>query len=89
MYCYGLKLHLTAYRRKGTLPFPEMLALSAASENNLKVFQSEFDPCLFIKTVFADKIYSDSEFFALKQQSHNYRVLTPVKLVQGEPVVIR
>jgi hypothetical protein len=46
-----------------------MLALSAASENNLKVFQSEFDPCLFIKTVFADKIYSDSEFFALKQQS--------------------
>jgi hypothetical protein len=29
-YYYGLKLHLTAYRRKGTLPFPEMLALSAA-----------------------------------------------------------
>jgi hypothetical protein len=38
MYYYGLKLDLLGYRRKGTLPFPEMLALSAASENGLKVF---------------------------------------------------
>jgi hypothetical protein len=89
MYYYGLKLHLLGYRRKGTLPFPEMLALSAASENNFKVFQREFNRYICNKTVFADKIYNNSEFFVEKEKSQNYRILTPVKLVKGEAEVIR
>jgi hypothetical protein len=89
MYFYGLKLHLLGYRRKAILPFPEMRALSAASENDLKVFQQEFTPYIRHKTVFADKIYIDSEFFAEKEKSQNCRILTPVKLVKGEPDVFR
>jgi hypothetical protein len=89
MYYYELKLHLLGFRRKATLPFPEMLALSAASENGLKVFQTEFDPYICNKTVFADKIYNNSEFFAEKENSQNYRILTPVKHVKDEPEIIR
>jgi len=28
MYYFGLKLHVVAFRRKGTIPFPEMLIFS-------------------------------------------------------------
>lgn len=89
MHYYGLKLHSLAYRRKGTIPFPEMLALSPASENDYKVFVREFDPYLFNRTVFADKSYTDEVFFDNREISQNYQILTPVKLVKGEPESIR
>ena len=41
LYYHGLKLHMVGYRRKGHLPHPCQIALSPASENDLKVFQSE------------------------------------------------
>ena len=89
MFYYGLKLHLLGYRRKGTIPFPEILSFSAASENDLKVFKQEFDPYIQNKTVFADKIYNNADFFALREKTQNYQILTPVKLVKGEAENIR
>ena len=59
MYYYGLKLHMVGQRREGTIPFPEMMAITSASENDLTVFKCECVPYLSGKTVFADKIYSD------------------------------
>lgn len=56
LYYHGLKLHMVGYRRKGHLPHPCQIALSPASENDLKVFQSECMPDLFNKKIFADKI---------------------------------
>ena len=38
LYYHGLKLHMIGYRRKGHLPRPCRIALSPASENDLKVF---------------------------------------------------
>jgi hypothetical protein len=89
MFYYGLKMHLLGYRRKGTIPFPEMLSLSAASESDLKVFQQDFDPYIQNKTIFADKIYIDAEFFADREKSQNYRILTPIKLAKGEAQILR
>jgi hypothetical protein len=77
MHYYGLKLHNLGFRRKGTIPFPEMMTLSAASENDYKVFVREFDPYLNNRTVFADKSYVDDEFFSNREMSQNYQVLTP------------
>jgi hypothetical protein len=37
MYYYGLKLHFLAFRRPGTIPFPELIGVTAASENDLMV----------------------------------------------------
>ena len=89
MHYYGLKLHNFGFRRKGTIPFPEMIALSPASANDYKVFVQEFDPYLYNKTVFADKIYIDNEFFSIKEITQNYKIYTPVKLVKGEPECLR
>ena len=63
MYYYGMKLHMVGQRREGTLPFPEMITLTPASDNDLTVFKSECVPYLSGKTVLADKIYSDFSFF--------------------------
>lgn len=38
LYYHGIKLHMVCYRRKGHLPHPCQIALSPASENDLKVF---------------------------------------------------
>jgi len=89
MHYYGLKLHNLGFRRKGTIPFPEMLAFSPASANDYKIFVQEFDPYLVNRMVFADKIYINNELFTQREQSQNYQILTPVKLVKGEPDCIR
>jgi len=89
MFYYGLKLHLLGFRRKGKIPFPEMLSISAASENDLKVFQHDFDPHILNKTIFADKIYNDADFFDNREMTQNYQILTPVKLLKGESEILR
>ncbi len=76
MYYYGMKLHMVGQRREGTLPFPEMITLTPASDNDLTVFKSECVPYLSGKTVLADKIYSDFSFF---NENNPVKVLTPHK----------
>lgn len=54
--CVCMKLYMVGQRRKGTIPFPEMMVITTAAENDLTVFKTEFVPYLNGKTVFADKI---------------------------------
>jgi len=89
LYYYGLKLHLFGFRREGTLPFPEMIAISQASENDLNVFRNEFDQYLYNRTIYGDKIYYDNDYFKEREISHNYQMLTPVKLVKGQAECLR
>ena len=77
---------MVGQRREGTIPFPEMMAITPASENDLTVFKCKCVPHLSGKTVFADKIYSDFSFF---NENTPVKVLTPHKGIKGEPVVIR
>lgn len=42
MYYFGLKLHTLAFRRKGTIPFPEMIISSSAEENDLTVLKERW-----------------------------------------------
>ena len=86
MYYYGMKLHMVGQRREGTLPFPEMITLTPASDNDLTVFKSECVPYLSGKTVLADKIYSDFSFF---NENNPVKVLTPHKEIKGEPEVLK
>ena len=88
MYYYGMKLQMVGQRREGTLPFPEMITLTPASDNDLTVFKSEANACHTYpgKTVLADKIYSDFSFF---NESNPVKVLTPHKEIKGEPEVLK
>ena len=86
MYYYGMKLHMVGQRRKRRIPFPEMIVLTSASENDLTVFKNECVPYLYGKTILADKIYNDSSFFG---GSNPVKVLTPHKEIKNEPEIIR
>lgn len=88
MYYFGLKFHTLAFRRKGTIPFPEMIILSSAGENDLTVLKREAADRLTHRNIFADKIYSDFSFWANKQQEQEITMLTPVKAIKGEDTVI-
>lgn len=88
MYYFGLKLHTLAFRRKGTIPFPEMIILSSAEENDLTVIKREMADTLTHRNIFADKIYSDFAFWENKQQEQEVTMLTPVKAIKGEDSII-
>lgn len=84
-YYYGLKLHALAFRRPGTIPFPEKLIFTAAAENDLTVFKQAWGDTIFNRTIFGDKIYSDFEYFNDdKKRNQNIEMLTPVKAIQHQ-----
>lgn len=86
MYYHGMKLHMVGSRRKGAMPFPEMMVLTPASENDSTVFKNECLPHMDRGTVFADKIYSDFSFY---DEKNPVRMLTPHKGIKGEPDVLK
>lgn len=63
IYYFGLKIHALAFRREGTIPFPEMIILSSAEENDLTVLKREAADILIKRKIFADKIYSDFSYW--------------------------
>lgn len=82
-YYYGMKLHLVGMRVKGHIPFPHQLVLSPASENDLTVFKRECVPSIAVKTIFADKIYRDNDFWSEEGSRKSNELLTPVKAIKG------
>lgn len=86
MYYYGLKLHLLAFRQKGTLPFPNKIYFSTASENDLAVVRElNWLDDLQNAQVFADKAYCDEEYFKPREKYIQLDLFTPVKIVKGTP----
>ena len=82
-YYYGMKLHLVGMRVKGHIPFPHQLVLSPASENDLTVFKRECVPSIAGKTIFADKIYRDNDFWSEEGSRKSNELLTPIKAIKG------
>ena len=89
LYYYGVKLNLLAHRVKGTIPFPEMISITPASENDGTVFKRDFADALYNKNVFADKIYKDDEFYREKANEQDLRLYIPCKAVKDEPLPIK
>jgi len=93
MYYYGVKLHVLSFRRPGTIPFPEYIGVTAASENDLTAFKELFGDHIFDRIIFGDRIFSDTcttyevrskPYFDKKADKQNIEMLTPIKLVKGE-----
>jgi hypothetical protein len=89
MYYYGVKLHLLGFRRPGTIPFPEFIGITAASENDLTAYKELFGDHIYNRVIFGDKIFSDKPYFDLKANQQKIEMLTPVKLPKGEADCIR
>lgn len=89
MYYYGMKLHACNYRVPHKIPFPEYIMLTSAEVNDLTAFKQSVGNELFNRIVYGDKIYIDEQYFSEKENSNNYCMLTPIKLVKGESDIIR
>lgn len=83
MYFYGVKVHLLALRRPGTLPVPDYLGLSPGADNDLSVFRG-IAPRLRDCEVYGDKIYADAELVARLAREQNVRLYTPIKKKKGQ-----
>ena len=83
MYYYGAKLHLMGFRRPGSIPYPEYIGLTPASDNDLTAFRT-IAPLMKDRKIFADKIYADTMLNQLLEQEQNASVLTPIKKKKGQ-----
>lgn len=90
MHYYGLKLHLIDFRRVGKILFPEVIRLSGAAKNDLNAIREDIDTSKS-RYFFADKAYSvvSNKVFVQKPRVNNVQILTPIKLINGEPQNIR
>ncbi len=85
MYYYGLKLHVAGIVRPGTLPMPQTSWITGAAENDLTAARPVLD-YMNNCTIYADKIYADSDLNTGMQANQNSIILTPVKKHKGQKI---
>jgi len=88
LYYHGLKLHLLAFQRPDSIPFPESFIITPASENDLNVFKQYWSE-IENRTFWGDKIYHDKDFFDALFMQKKSIMLTPIKGIKGQPEPIK
>jgi hypothetical protein len=83
VYYYGVKLHVIAFDRYQTIPFPNFMQLSCASANDLTIFRC-LEPNITNCQLFGDKAYADSEFQLDLLHSNQVSLWTPIKKEKGQ-----
>jgi hypothetical protein len=82
-YYYGVKLHVIAEKREGTLPLPEYVGLTAASVHDLPALK-QVAPMLSNCQLFGDKAYGDQSIEGQLKTKQGVELLTPIKLERGQ-----
>jgi len=81
-YYYGVKIHFLGFSCPGTLPLPDYIGVTPASDHDLSAFR-QIIPYLQDSQIYADKAYIDSlDREILNQQ--NVQIYTPVKKEKGQ-----
>ena len=83
LWYYGVKLHGLSFYNKGTLPYPESIVISKASENDLNVFKENWAE-ISNRKFFGDKIYYDNDFFEKLYSQKKSIMFTPIKGIKGK-----
>ena len=78
MHYHGVKLHFVGFHQPGTIPFPEILKISSASEHDLSSIKPELLQ-LSNRTFYADKIYSHKAFNEELRAKRQAQIITPIK----------
>jgi hypothetical protein len=82
LYFYGVRVHIVARRQAGTLPCPDYIGVTGASEYDGKVFDY-IRPALHNNELYGDKAYQRPDAETVKQEQ-KLTVLTPVKKQKGQ-----
>lgn len=83
LWYHGVKLHALGFRRPNTIPYPESIIITQASENDLNVFKQYWSN-FKNRTFWGDKIYTDNNFFPELVKKNNSVMYTPVKETKGK-----
>jgi hypothetical protein len=83
IYYYGVKLHILGFKRAGTLPLPEYIGLTPASNHDLTAFE-QIAPLLQEGEIYADKAYIDEIMQQLLETEQQVALNTPVKKKKGQ-----
>lgn len=79
---HGVRLHLSAARRVGTLPLPKQIWLAHGSVYDSKAFKEQ-TPEISADALFGDLAYRDKELIALLDEQ-NTQLITPLKKPKGK-----
>lgn len=82
-YYYGVKLHVLGLRRPGTLPLPNYLGLTQASDHDLTAFR-QIASQIHGGQLYVDKAYADELLAQATQAEQDLTMLTPVKKAKGQ-----
>jgi hypothetical protein len=80
---HGVKLHVVAQQRPGTMPLPDRVGLSSGSENDLTTLRQVL-PALQGGQLYGDKAYVDSSLRDRLSEEQNLELLTPPKKSKGQ-----
>jgi hypothetical protein len=82
LYYYGVRVHIIGRRQPGSLPIPEYIGVTGASDHDSKIFD-QIRPQLHNNELYGDKAYQrpDAEYI---RRAQNLTVLTPVKKQKGQ-----
>lgn len=83
IYYYGVKLHLLGLRREGTMPLPEYIGVTAASEHDLVALRGIADQ-LSDSELYGDKAFKDASLQNKLAQEQNVGLFTPTKKQKGQ-----
>jgi hypothetical protein len=82
LYYHGVRVHVVARRQPGSLPIPEYIGVTGASEHDGKVFD-QIRPQLHDNELYGDKAYQRPDAETIRE-TQNLTVLTPVKKQKGQ-----
>ncbi len=83
LYYHGVRVHIIGRRQSGSLPIPEYIGVTGASDHDGKIFD-QIRPQLHNNELYGDKAYQRPDAEEVRQ-AQNLTVLTPVKKQKGQP----
>ena len=82
LYYYGVRVHVVGRSQSGTLPRPEYIGITGASDNDGKVF-AQIRPALRDNELYGDKAYKLADEDEIRNKQ-GLIVLTPIKKQKGQ-----
>ncbi len=82
LYYYGVRVHIIGRSQPGSLPIPEYIGVTGASDHDGKIFD-QIRPQLHNNELYGDKAYQRPDAEEVRQ-AQNLTVLTPVKKQKGQ-----
>jgi hypothetical protein len=80
---HGVKLHVVAQKRPGTMPLPDRIGLTSGSENDLTALRQAL-PAIEGGALYGDKAYVDGSLRERLSEKQNLELVTPPKKAKGE-----